>query len=78
MHSPEAASGRAGHAAAMADERDQDEVLRRKDRVTRSGIGLQQWGDEPMGEGTGTGGSGTAERAARIAKGQKESLEDEP
>lgn len=62
----------------MADEeRDQKEVLEKKDNVTRSRIGLQQWGDSPMGEAVGTGGSGTAERAARIARGQKEQAEEQ-
>lgn len=56
----------------MAEQRDQDDVLPRKGDVTRSKIGLQIWGDEPFGRGVGEGGSGTAERAARIAKGQKD------
>lgn len=56
----------------MPEDRDQEDVLPDKDHVTKSRIGLQQWGDEPMGEAVGTGGSGTAERAAKIARGQKE------
>lgn len=56
----------------MADQRDQNDVLPKKGDVTKSKIGLQIWGDEPYGRGVGEGGSGTAERAARIAKGQKE------
>ena len=56
----------------MAEQRDQEDVLPHKDHVTKSKIGLQQWGDDPIGGGVGTGGSGTAERAAKIARGQKE------
>lgn len=57
----------------MPEDRDQEDVLPQKDHVTKSPTrGLQQWGDDPMGEGTGTGSSGTAERAAKIARGQKE------
>lgn len=75
------------------DAGEQDAVLRRKDRVTKSGIGLQQWGDPsgsdeageeeaPAGQ-SGTAGTGTAERQARIGAGQArarrehEALEDE-
>lgn len=54
--------------------RDQKDVLRAKGDVTTS-HGLQQWGDDPVGEGIGTGGSGTAERAAKLAEGQRRQLE---
>lgn len=50
---------------------DQSDVLPAKGNVTKSGRGLQQWGDAPMGDAIGTGGSGTAERAAKIAEGQR-------
>ncbi len=56
----------------MAEQRDQKDVLPKKGNVTQSGRGLQQWGESPMGDAVGTGGSGTAERAARIARGQRE------
>ncbi|HVM45821.1 MAG TPA: hypothetical protein VM582_07790 [Candidatus Thermoplasmatota archaeon] len=56
----------------MAEQRDQDDVLPKKDNVTSSDRGLQIWDDDELvGEGVGTGGSGTAERAAKIARGQK-------
>ena len=61
----------------MAEQRDQEDVLPKKDHVTKSRIGLQQWGDSPMGDAVGTGGSGTAERAARISRGQKEQAEEQ-
>lgn len=61
----------------MAEHRDQEDVLPKKDHVTKSRIGLQLWGDEAFGEGVGTGGSGTAERAARISQGQKERAREE-
>lgn len=44
--------------------------------TTKSSLGLQQWGDSPMGDAVGTGGSGTAERAARISRGQTKQAED--
>ena len=50
---------------------DQDDVLRHKDRTTKSSIGLQQWDNDDTAEIEGTGGSGTAERAAKISAGQK-------
>ncbi len=55
-----------------ADE--QDEVLPGKDNVTEGARGLQQWGDEAVPEGplTGTGTMGTAERAAKITRGQQD------
>jgi hypothetical protein len=53
----------------MADKRDQKDVLAKKDNVTRSSIGLQQWGDEAQ-DAEGSGGTGTAQRQARIARGQ--------
>lgn len=51
---------------------DQEEVLPKKGNVTQSERGLQQWSDEAMPDGPtqGTGSSGTAERAARITRGQ--------
>ena len=58
----------------MADERDQKDVLPQKGNVTQSERGLQIWDDDDAfgdGVGTGTGGSGTAERAAKIARGQR-------
>ena len=53
-----------------ADE--QEEVLPKKGNVTEGSRGLQQWGDEASPEGpmTGTGTMGTAERAAKITRGQ--------
>ncbi|HUR67923.1 MAG TPA: hypothetical protein VM370_01655 [Candidatus Thermoplasmatota archaeon] len=57
---------------------DQDDVLRKKGGVTSSDRGLQIWGDEELGDdGVGTGGSGTAERAAKIAHGQKKRPDEE-
>lgn len=51
---------------------EQDEVLPKKDNVTEGSRGLQQWGDDAVPEGpmSGTGASGTAERAAKITRGQ--------
>lgn len=51
---------------------DQRDVLPKKGNVTKSAQGLQQWGDEaiPDGEMSGTGTMGTAERAAKITRGQ--------
>lgn len=55
----------------MVDEPDQDEVLRKKGGVTKSSRGLQIWDEDALGgEGIGDAGSGTAERAAHIARGQ--------
>lgn len=53
-----------------ADE--QDEVLPKKGNVTEGSRGLQQWSDEgiPDGPMSGTGSAGTAERAAKITRGQ--------
>lgn len=56
---------------------DQDDVLRHKDRTTKSSIGLQQWDADEDAQVQGTGGSGTAERAAKIAAGQKKHDERE-
>lgn len=63
----------------MAENRDQQDVLPKKDNVTSSDRGLQQWGDEavPEGDGVGTAGSGTAARQARIARGQLAKKDDE-
>lgn len=63
----------------MPEKRDQQDVLPKKDNVTKSSIGLQQWGDEAQpedGKAVGTSGSGTAERQARIARGQMGPDED--
>lgn len=49
---------------------DQDDVLRHKDHTTRGSIGLQQWDEDADARPLGTGGSGTAERASKIAAGQ--------
>lgn len=56
----------------MAERRDQQDVLPKKGNVTTTDRGLQQWGSEglPDAAATGTGGGGTAERAARITDGQ--------
>ena len=53
-------------------EDDQKAVLAKKQNVTQSGLGLQQWGDDaqPEGEGEGTAGSGTAARQAKIGRNQ--------
>lgn len=61
-----------GEGSRMATEREQKDVLAKKDNVTEGARGLQQWGDEAMpDEGArGTGAEGTAERAARIGRGQ--------
>ena len=56
---------------------DQKDVLPAKGNVTQSDRGLQQWGEAPMGDAIGTAGSGTAERAAKIAAGQRRSVEGE-
>lgn len=54
---------------------EQKDVLPAKGDVTQSDRGLQQWGEGPMGDAIGTAGSGTAERAAKIAAGQRKSME---
>lgn len=56
---------------------EQEDVLPKKGNVTEGSRGLQQWGDEAIPEGplTGTGSSGTAERAAKITRGQLEAEE---
>ena len=58
---------------------DQADVLRKKGGVTRGALGLQQWDDliQPDTGGIGTGSSGTAERAAKIGKGQAGRSEEE-
>lgn len=59
----------------VADE--QEDVLAKKGHVTKGTRGLQQWGDEatPNGPHAGTGSAGTAERAAKITRGQLEKKE---
>lgn len=60
----------------MAD-KDQADVLKKKDNVTRSKLGLQQWGDEAEpGPADHTPGGGTAERQAGLARGQREAGSD--
>ena len=56
---------------------EQEDVLPAKDNVTTGSRGLQQWSDEAIPEGpvSGTGASGTAERAAKITRGQLEAKE---
>lgn len=61
----------------MTEPRDQDDVLRRKDRTTQGSIGLQQWHEDEDAQVQGTGGSGTSERAAKIAAGQRKQAERE-
>lgn len=58
--------------ASMPNDPDQEEVLKKKDHVTQSSRGLQQWGDEAQDpeQSTGTAQTGTAQRQARIARGQ--------
>jgi hypothetical protein len=62
--------------APMPENRDQDDVLSKKDNVTKSDIGLQIWDDDDSFGVASQGGNasqGTAERAARVAEGQKKS-----
>jgi hypothetical protein len=61
----------------MPDAPSQDDVLRKKDHVTKSGRGLQRWDeDADAAEGqAGTGSEGTAGRASRIARGQRKGPE---
>ena len=57
------------------ESRDQSDVLAKKDNVIKSDRGLQIWDDDAFGV-AGQGGDasqGTAERAARIARGQRKS-----
>ena len=47
----------------------QEDVLRKKGYVLRSGLGLQIWGDAfPEGTSAGEASTGTAERQARIRR----------
>lgn len=57
--------------------KDQSDVLKKKDNVTQGKLGLQQWGDDGAHEVAGTGGGGTAERQARIQRGQRHEDEEE-
>ena len=54
---------------------DQEEILEKKDHVTKSGRGLQVWDDTEGAPGiagnAGTGSEGTAARAARITSAQE-------
>lgn len=56
----------------MPEDRDQKDVLPKKDNVTKSSIGLQQWGDEgtPDEATHGDRERGTAGRQGSIARGQ--------
>lgn len=60
---------------------DQEDILEKKDHVTKSGRGLQVWDDTEGAPGVagnkGTGSEGTAERAARIASAQEADAADE-
>ena len=53
---------------------EQKDVLPKKGNVTQTNRGLQQWGEEgvPDEQTSGTASTGTAERAARITRGQLE------
>lgn len=64
----------------MPERRDQEDVLPKKDRVTKSDKGLQQWGEQDLGAPGqhGSGSEGTAERAARLSEGQRGQRRPQP